>query len=181
MTDLMVKPVTGGLPCTLQVTGGQLVGADAKTVTAIPLEGGVGTCAVTVADGRPPPQAIGPSYNNLVFVSLAILLVLATVLGGAIVFGMVRDLPKTLDKLAQLLSEENSSKMSLSRVQALIFTYVVAFGSLLIIARTGQFPSEIPDSLAILTGGSLVTYLTSKGIQKATENPRTGANPQANQ
>jgi len=61
------------------------------------------------------------------------------------------------------------------------FTYVVAFGSLLIIARTGQLTSEIPDSLTILTSGSLATYLTSKGIQKATENAaRNGANPAAN-
>ena len=66
-------------------------------------------------------------------------------------------------------------------MQALIFSYVVAFGSLLTIARPGQFPSEIPDSLAIRTGGSLATYLTSKGIHKATENAaRNGANPAAN-
>ncbi|HKM69241.1 MAG TPA: hypothetical protein VJX94_04035 [Stellaceae bacterium] len=109
--------MTGGAQCTLQVTGGQLVGSDDKPVTAVPLEGGAGTCAVTVADGRPPPQAIGPDYNNLVSTSLVILLVFATVLGGAIVFGMIRDLAKTLDKLAQLSSEEGSSKMSLSRVR----------------------------------------------------------------
>jgi hypothetical protein len=173
MADLKVKPVAGGGHCTLQVTGGQLVGADDQIIGSIPLEGGAGTCAVTAVVSTTPPQAIGPAYNNLVFASLLILLVFATVLGGAIVFGMIRDLAKTLDKLAQLLSEEGSSKMSLSRVQALIFTYIVAFGSLLIIARTGQYPSEIPDSLAILTGGSLATYLTSKGIQKATE--RNGA------
>jgi small-conductance mechanosensitive channel len=173
MTDLMVKPLAGGPPCTLQVMGGQLVGSDDKAVTAIPLQGGAGTCAVTLVHGAPPPVAIDPGYNNLVFAALVVLLVLATVLGAAIVFGMIRDLTKTLDKLAQLLSEENSSKTSLSRVQALIFTYVVAFGSLLIIARTGQFPSEIPVSLAILTGGSLATYLMSKGIQKATERTPT--------
>lgn len=172
LAETKLTPTTSGIPCSIQVTGGTVVGADGKSVTALPLEGG-GTCTVMIVEGRPPPQEINNAYSNLVLASLAIGLLFAALLGGTIVFGMMHNLTKTMDKLAQLLSEDEAghAKMSLSRVQALIFTYVITFGSLLIIARTGQFPAQIPDSLAILAGGSLATYVISKGIQKTTDKP----------
>ena len=74
-----------------------------------------------------------------------------------------------------------TADLSPVRIYQFAATLVGAAAVLIAFARTGQFPSEIPDSLAILTGGSLATYLTSKGIQKATENAaRNGANPAAN-
>ena len=63
--------------------------------------------------------------------------------------------------------------MSLSRVQAFLFTYVITFGCLLIIVRTGQFPKDIPQDLAILAGGSLGTFVVSKAIQGSTKQGST--------
>jgi nitrate/nitrite transporter NarK len=167
MANVTITP-SPGAPCTVKLTGAQILGTDNKPTDSFALDGaGAGTCKVVLGD-KEPPAAIGPGYNELVLASLCILLALVTAIGVAIVYGMIKDLDKTLDKLAQLLSEENPPKMSLSRVQALIFTYVLAFGSLLIIVRTGQFPSDIPNGLAILAGGSLATYVISKAIQKTT-------------
>jgi len=59
------------------------------------------------------------------------------------------------------------------RSEEAIFTYVIAFGSLLIIAHTGTFPSKIPDDLAILAGGSLGTYVVSKAIQKQADTSKS--------
>jgi len=74
-----------------------------------------------------------------------------------------------------------TAELSPVRIYQFAATLVGAAAVLIAFARTGQFPSEIPDRLAILMGGSLATYLTSKGIQKATENAaRNGANPAAN-
>lgn len=126
-------------------------------------------CTVVVAPS--PLPTLHSAFDVWVLVALSVPLVLGTILGSVLVGFMLwtpENRVKTADKLAQLLSENDGggAKMSLSRVQALLFTYVIAFGSLLIIARTGAFPADIPTNLAILSGGSLATYLISKGIQK---------------
>jgi len=160
-------------------------GSDQKDIPlgSIDLKTQCPTGCTIVVDATPLPSVHSP-FDVWVLVALAVPLLLATIFGFGVVGYMLwggRDpknpnqqtnIGKTVDKLAQLLSE-GDTKMSLSRVQALIFTYVIAFGSLLIIARTGNFPTEIPTNLAILSGGSLATYLISKGIQ-------TSANPPAN-
>jgi uncharacterized BrkB/YihY/UPF0761 family membrane protein len=54
---------------------------------------------------------------------------------------------------------------SMSRFQFLIFTFVIAFSLLIVIAKKGDFPSAIPDSILALLGISGGSYLISKGIQ----------------
>ena len=129
-------------------------------------------CPCTVVVDPSPLPGVHSAFDVWVLVALTVPLILATIFGSVLVAFMLcgYNRVKTVDKLAQLLSEDDGSgaKMSFSRVQALIFTYIIAFGCLLIIARTGNFPAEIPTNLGILAGGSLATYLISKGIQRST-------------
>jgi hypothetical protein len=132
---------------------------------------GTQTTAQVQCPEAPKPR-LDTAFDWWVFLALTIPLVLATILGVALCVYMIwwrENLRKTADKLAQLLSEGDTSKMSLSRVQAFLFTYVVTFGCLLIIVTTGKFPESIPNDLAILTGGSLATYVISKAIQGSTD------------
>jgi hypothetical protein len=120
------------------------------------------------------------AFDWLAFIALATLLGLFIVFALAVawtVIGRSDNRKLMIDKLTQLLSEGDTSKMSLSRVQALLFTYVITFGTLLIITRTGAFPPCIPDDLAILAGGSLGTFLVSKAIQGSTPQGPPGASP----
>lgn len=66
--------------------------------------------------------------------------------------------------LSLLISEANG-KASMSRVQALIFTIVLAGSLMVAVANTGQLPSDIPTQVLWIMSGSLGTYLLSKGIQ----------------
>ena len=61
---------------------------------------------------------------------------------------------------------EPDGKASLSRFQALLFTFVFVIAVGLIVMRTGQFPTALPLPVLALLGGSLGTYLASKGIQR---------------
>jgi len=158
--------------------GVRIEGADHKPVT---ITGATATtkcspCVLTIDQPAPSLQLQTP-FDWWVLFALCVPLVLATIFGcGAlwIMFGSKANCAKTIDKLAQLLSEGDTSKMSMSRVQAPLFTYVIGFGTLLIIARTGQFPPNIPTDLAILTGGGLATYVVSKAIQGSTDQgPKT--------
>jgi hypothetical protein len=54
---------------------------------------------------------------------------------------------------------------SLSRFQFLIFTFVIAFSLLIVIAKKGEFPSTIPDAIWALLGISGGSYVVSKGVQ----------------
>jgi hypothetical protein len=65
-----------------------------------------------------------------------------------------------------LLSEPDG-KASLSRFQVFLFTFVFVIGVMLIVIRTGQFPTEIPLSVLAILGGSLGTYLVSKGLSRS--------------
>lgn len=76
---------------------------------------------------------------------------------------------------------EKDGKASLSRFQALLFTFVFVISLGLIVMRTGQFPTELPIPVLALLGGSLGTYLVSKGIQRGMggnggDQPTTAAN-----
>lgn len=67
--------------------------------------------------------------------------------------------------LEKLLSEEDG-KASLSRLQFLIFTYVIAMGLLVVIFNTGSLP-EIPEGVYYLLGISGASYVGSKITQRA--------------
>jgi hypothetical protein len=64
--------------------------------------------------------------------------------------------------LSKVLSEANGSA-SISRLQLLIFTLVVAISLFMIVERTGSFP-PIPDGILTLLGISASTYAVGKGI-----------------
>jgi hypothetical protein len=68
--------------------------------------------------------------------------------------------------IKEVLSESDG-KASLSRFQAFLFTFVFVIGVMLILIRTGDFPTDIPLSVLAILGGSLGTYLISKGIGDA--------------
>lgn len=66
----------------------------------------------------------------------------------------------------KLLLSETNGKASLSRFQALIFTFVLGACLLSIVVETGDLPQRIPWEIVAILGGSLGTYLMSKGIQR---------------
>jgi hypothetical protein len=76
------------------------------------------------------------------------------------------------DRLEGLILESDGSKASLSRLQALIFTFAVAGLFMVFSLDIGDF-IEIPESVLGLLGISGGTYLISKGISK----PDVAKNP----
>ncbi|HTR15966.1 MAG TPA: hypothetical protein VMI52_02905 [Acetobacteraceae bacterium] len=152
------------------LNGVQVHGVNQQDVLKLDLSNPQSSYTIQVdAKPQPVPFADWAVLATIVAFTLAVLIATGAVLWQCIVPS--GNLTKTVDKLAQLLSEESGpQKMSLSRVQALLFTYVITFGSLLIIANTGRFPDAIPTDLAILAGGSLGTYVVSKAIQRNTSN-----------
>lgn len=74
------------------------------------------------------------------------------------------------EKHAKVMKDNNGDALpppaSLSRLQFLVFTYVVAMGMLVITLEGGSFPDISPEILGLL-GISGGTYAVSKGIQKA--------------
>lgn len=98
------------------------------------------------------------------------------VLGAVIIFKMLNG---TID-LAFLVSEDDG-KASLSRLQFLIFTFVIATGLLLIILAKGEFPA-VGNDVFVLLGISAGSYVGSKIAQKAAaskEEKARAAAPQA--
>ena len=73
--------------------------------------------------------------------------------------------------LSKLVSEQDGTA-SMSRLQLLIFTYVIAVGLLVITLRTGGFP-QISGELLGLLGISAGSYVGSKIAQKAAETKQT--------
>ena len=61
------------------------------------------------------------------------------------------------------LLEEHGGGASMSRFQFLIFTFVVAFGIVFLLAKNNQFP-DVPADVLTLIGISASTYAVSKGI-----------------
>lgn len=68
-------------------------------------------------------------------------------------------------KLAGLIMEADGSKASLSRLQALVFTFAVAGLFMVFSLDIGDFV-DIPETVLGLLGISGGTYLVSKGISK---------------
>lgn len=86
--------------------------------------------------------------------------------------------------LSDLLKEPDG-KTSLSRLQFLIFTFVISLSLFLITVHNYKFPDKIPPEILTLLGISASTYAVSKGItasaQKSNGNggpPPNPANPQ---
>jgi hypothetical protein len=65
-------------------------------------------------------------------------------------------------RASDLISEDG--KASLSRFQALLFTFVFVIALALMVVRNGSFP-EVPLGVWALLAGSLATYLGSKYMQ----------------
>ena len=63
------------------------------------------------------------------------------------------------------LLEEHGGGASMSRFQLLVFTFVIAFSLLLVVAHNKDFPKDIPTNVILLLGISGSTYGVSKGIQ----------------
>ena len=103
----------------------------------------------------------GDAMDRLKVVSGYTLLILIFFFGLMILIGMVRG---TID-LTYLVSEP-TGHASVSRFQLLIFTFVIGFSLLLIIAgnKPPKFPA-IPADILTLLGISASTYAVSKGIQ----------------
>lgn len=72
------------------------------------------------------------------------------------------------DRLSGLILESDGSKASLSRLQALVFTFVVAGLFMVFSLDIGDFV-EIPQTVLGLLGISGGTYLISKGMSKTDE------------
>ena len=92
-----------------------------------------------------------------------VIVVFMALLGIIIIWKMIHS--NGID-LKHLISEENG-QASLSRFQFLVFTFVIAMGLLVIILKSGAFPTINSDVFGLLgiSGGS---YVASKITQRAT-------------
>lgn len=67
----------------------------------------------------------------------------------------------------------------MSRMQLLIFTFVVAVGLIKVLEASGSFP-DIPNSILVLVGVSGSTYAIGKAVNSSpTEEANAGTNPPA--
>jgi hypothetical protein len=113
-----------------------------------------------------------PTFSLLALVAGWVILLFVAGLGAVILYAMVFG---KID-LAKLISEPNGDA-SMSRLQLLIFTFVIAVSLFLIILYNHGFPSVIPQGVLVLLGISSSSYLVSKGIQFSSEAGATGADP----
>ena len=105
-----------------------------------------------------------PSFDLLALVAGWVILVFVAALGGVIVWAMFTGV---ID-LTKVISEPNGDA-SMSRLQLLIFTFVIAVSLYLIIVYNHAFPAVIPQGILVLLGISSSSYLVSKGIQFSSE------------
>jgi len=115
---------------------------------------------------------VNPTYDVLSVVAGWVILVFVATLGGVIIWSMFNG---TID-LAKLISEPNGDA-SMSRLQLLIFTFVIAVSLFLIIVYGHSFPAQIPQGVLVLLGISSSSYLVSKGIQFSSEAGVTEGDP----
>jgi uncharacterized BrkB/YihY/UPF0761 family membrane protein len=108
------------------------------------------------------------------WVLTALIAVIASVIIWLILSGKI--------DLTKLLEEPTTNKASLSRLQFLIFTFVIALSLFLVIVGDGppHFPKEIPAGIFALLGISGGTYAVAKGVDanKDVENKKTAADVQ---
>jgi glycerol uptake facilitator-like aquaporin len=103
---------------------------------------------------------------------------IATVVVGFIAAAIIYLILRGKIDLSKVLEEPTTTKASLSRLQFLIFTFVIALSLFLVIVGTGtpKFP-EIPAGIFALLGISGGTYAVAKGVDanKAVESEKTRA------
>jgi hypothetical protein len=85
---------------------------------------------------------------------------------------------KTGGGLGTLIEEKNGGGASMSRFQLLIFTFVVAFGIVFLLAKSDKFP-DVPADVLTLIGISASTYAVSKGISASSPTTRSPEVPEA--
>jgi hypothetical protein len=84
---------------------------------------------------------------------------------GAVVLGMIMTGQIDLSDILVESTENGSKKASLSRLQFLIFSFVIAGLYLVICVESGTFV-DVPPGVLILLGISGGSYVVSKGIGK---------------
>lgn len=97
-------------------------------------------------------------------ISIIIAVVISAVILGLALVVFWKILTDKID-LSMLLAESNG-KASVSRLQLLLFTFVIAGLYLLLSIEAGTFV-EVPESVLGLLGISGGSYIVSKGIQKS--------------
>lgn len=81
----------------------------------------------------------------------------------------------------KFLIADEAGDASMSRLQLLIFTFLVAIGLIKVLLASGGFP-DIPNSILVLVGVSGSTYAIGKAVNSSpTEEANAGTNPPANQ
>lgn len=111
-------------------------------------------------------------------VFLTILLGVATFLIAALAVVIVVLIIRGTIDLKFLIADE-AGDASMSRLQLLIFTFVVAVGLIKVLVATGSFP-DIPNSILVLVGVSGSTYAIGKAVNSSpTEEASSGTNPPA--
>lgn len=104
---------------------------------------------------------------------------IATIVVGVIAAAIVVLIVRGKIDLKNVLEEPTTGKASLSRLQFLIFTFVIALSLFLVIVGDGKphFPPEIPAGIFALLGISGGTYAVAKGVDanKEVENRKTEA------
>lgn len=103
------------------------------------------------------------TFNVLALAAGWVILIFVTLLGAAIVWAMFTGV---ID-LTKVISEPNGDA-SMSRLQLLIFTFVIAVSLFLVIIYNHGFP-PITQGILVLLGISSSSYLVSKGIQFSSE------------
>lgn len=100
-----------------------------------------------------------------------------TILVGAIGLAILVLILRRKIDLSTVLLEPTTGKASLSRLQFLIFTFVIALSLFLVIAGSGAatFP-QIPPGIFALLGISGGTYAVSKGVESNKEVEMAKAN-----
>lgn len=109
-------------------------------------------------------------------VFLTILLGVATFLIAALAVIIVVWIIRGTIDLKFLIADE-AGDASMSRLQLLIFTFVVAVGLIKVLVASGSFP-DIPNSILVLVGVSGSTYAIGKAVNSSpTEEANAGTNP----
>jgi len=99
---------------------------------------------------------------------------------GAVILGMILTGQIDLSDILVESTEGGSRKASLSRLQFLIFSFVIAGLYLVICVESGTFV-DVPPGVLVLLGISGGSYIVSKGLGKGQKQPGASPNPrQAN-
>ncbi len=93
---------------------------------------------------------------------------------GALAFTILWRIWQNKIDISQLISEP-SGDASMSRLQLLIFTYVISLSLFMVVAAHAALPATFPTELLTLLGISGSSYLVSKAIQAGS--PASAARP----